>query len=185
MRPLIGLSTNNGVTWTFPESITLVHFTPNNTHPFSMTGNFSSISCSGTTCVAGGQYTDTLSIVRPLIAVSNDSGATWTYPDSVTSPVFLPGNINPFQNQGLIQSVKCMRRICVGAGQYTDINQIKRPMTIVSYDLGATWVYQDQTTSPVFSPSNSYPFAGNGSFKTSGVNVAPWRPKSLEYLFSN
>ena len=99
-RPLLAVSQNSGVTWTYPESITAPVFTPNNTNPFSQDGIFNSASCNGSTCMAAGQYNDGF-VDRPLVAVSNDSGATWTYPNSVNAPIFTPNNTNSFVGGGI------------------------------------------------------------------------------------
>ena len=77
--PLLGQSTNNGVTWTYP--------TISSTPPGLVTGFFNSVSCTGTVCVAAGQYNDGTD--KPLLAQTDD-GVLWYYPSSVID--VLPSN---------------------------------------------------------------------------------------------
>ena len=163
-RPLLALSKNSGTTWSYPDSITAPVFTPTNTNPFLEQGTFWGASCAGSTCIAGGNYYDTSSVRRPLLAVSQDSGATWTYPDSIATPVFTPSNTYPFNSYGLFNAVDCTGNICIAVGNYTDGSSIERPLLAVSQNSATTWSYPDAITAPVFSPSNTYPFNGFGVF---------------------
>ncbi|WP_207385576.1 Ig-like domain-containing protein, partial [Legionella gratiana] len=161
-RALLAQSQNSGVTWTYPSSVTAPVFTPN-TYPYSADGIFYSVSCTSTNsgsnyCVAVGLYSDASAVSRPLLAVSQDSGVTWTFPGSITAPFFTPSNTYPFQGDGVLFGVSCDGSICVAVGRYTDTNNIKRPLLAQSTDAGVTWTYPTSVTAPVFTPSNTYPF---------------------------
>jgi len=82
--PLLGQSFDNGVTWQYPTNITTLPSTGTN-------GVFNSVSCSGVTCVAAGEYNDTASGQNyPLLAQTTDNGTTWTYPATVIGISVLP-----------------------------------------------------------------------------------------------
>lgn len=80
--PLIARSANGGKTWSYPPSVysnLLTIINPNFTFGF-----FSDISCKGTPdynfCMASGQFSTSAGETFPLVAISHDSGNTWTYP---------------------------------------------------------------------------------------------------------
>ena len=159
-RPLLAVSINAGMSWTFPEFITAPVFTPNNSNPFSE-GAFTSASCTANTCIAVGNYVDSTVVSRPLLAVSTDRGATWTYPESITAPVFTPNNSHPFSRDGYFRGASCTANTCIAVGTYFD-GTAPRPLLAVSTDRGATWTYPESITAPVFTPNNSNPFSAGG-----------------------
>ena len=83
--PLMALSTNGGKTWSYPPSV----FSNLSAviDPAFNSGLLSDVNCSGTDnnnfCIAAGQYSNNQSGAIPLIAMSTDSGNTWTYPPYV------------------------------------------------------------------------------------------------------
>jgi len=164
-RPLLAMSQDSGTTWIYPESITAPIFTPHNTYPFAKKGEFDSVSCDGSLCIAVGNYTidrgGIFETTRPLLALSQDSGTTWTFPESITAPVFTPHNTYPFIDSALFKSASCHGSTCVAAGFYYDTSNGKsmtRPLLALSQDSGKTWTYPESITAPVFTPHNTYPF---------------------------
>ncbi|MCW8398946.1 hypothetical protein OQJ26_09105 [Legionella sp. PATHC038] len=127
--PLLAYSQNGGASWTYviDKSKTL---------PTGYTGSgiFYGVSCSGLTCVAGGQYSDGLAIY-PLLASSQDGGATWTY--TIEKGKNLPAG---FADGGLFFTVNCSGLNCVAGGQYSD-GSILYPLLASSLDGGTTWTY--------------------------------------------
>lgn len=163
IRPLIAVSQDSGVTWTYPESAITPMLT---THPFLDYGKLFGASCNGHTCIAGGSYYDALPLTnpKPLLAVSQDSGMTWDYPDSVTTPTFL---LNPFSS-GTLRGASCSDSTCVAAGRYEDTTTIVRPMLVVrNQSTSNLWVYPEDVTTPQFTPTAAnpvvYPFV-SGEF---------------------
>ena len=57
------------------------------------------MSCTGSICRAAGTYNDGIKD-RPLLALSYDSGVNWTFPESLTMPVFTPNDTYQFINGG-------------------------------------------------------------------------------------
>ena len=169
-RPLLAISQNSGATWSYPNSITAPVFIPTDTNPFVDKGIFNGASCTGTTCIAAGHYMDVVDITRPLLAVSHDSGATWSYPDAIATPVFTPSNTNPFLDQGKFNGASCSGTICIATGSYLDGSVVQRPLLAVSQDSGSTWSYPDSITAPVFTPSNTKPFNDTGEFTSASCN---------------
>lgn len=174
-RPLLALSQDSGSSWNYPESIIAPVFT---TYPYSNGGVLASASCTGTTCIAAGSYTDTSSTQRPLLALSQDSGSSWSYPESITAPVF---TTNPFSTSGSFASASCTGTLCTAVGSYTDANSIQRALLALSQDSGATWIYIESATAPLFTPNNTNPFSNSGSFSGTSTNSL-WLPKSLHFL---
>ncbi|MCW8408822.1 glycoside hydrolase [Legionella sp. PATHC035] len=127
--PLLAYSQNGGATWTYAidQSKTL----PSG---FANLGTFYSVGCSGLNCVAGGQYSDGLT-QYPLLAYSQNGGATWTY--TIEKGKNLPAG---FANGGLFFNVNCSGLNCVAGGQYSD-GSIVYPLLASSLDGGTTWTY--------------------------------------------
>lgn len=83
--PLIAVSTNGGKSWFYPPSVYSNLMTT--VDPQFRYGLFSDVSCKGNAdhslCIASGQYSNAANETLPLVAVSEDGGTTWTYPNSV------------------------------------------------------------------------------------------------------
>lgn len=89
MFPLLVLTSNGGVTWSYPTEI----FTNLKSviDPDFVSGFFSDVSCTNL-CIASGEYS-TSTGTFPLLAFSTDNGITWTYPPYVFQD--LPVKIDP------------------------------------------------------------------------------------------
>ena len=83
MHPFIAVS-DNGTNWHYPPSAIIPNPSakPDN-------GFFSKVTCIKNTCTASGSYRNN-AICFPLLAVSNDYGNNWVYPESVNDPKNLP-----------------------------------------------------------------------------------------------
>lgn len=160
-RPLIALSTDHGQTFSYPDLLTSPIFTPANTYPFSDNGYFSKTSCSANLCIAAGYYLDSMSTTRPLLVETKDKGATWSFPESITAPFFIPGNSQPFVDNGKLLGTGCSGSTCVAAGFYST-GVVQLPMAAVSNDAGLTWTYPESVTQVIFSPANPNPFVDSG-----------------------
>lgn len=155
-RPLIAVSNDSALSWSYPEGATNPVFEPNDTYPFIDEGYLTSASCNATTCIAVGSYNLT-SVQRPLLALSNDSGITWQYPESITAPEFTPTDTHQFQ-MGQFESVSCDGNTCVAAGIYTSSGNTERPLLAISQNSGSDWIFPTSTTEPTFEPNDTYPF---------------------------
>lgn len=172
IRPLLVQSQNSGNSWDYPGSITDPVLAPDT---YDNYGNFTSVSCTGTTCVAVGSYESPGLIRRPLLAVTNDSGSNWSYDNSVTTPIFTAPATYPFVGLGIFNAVSCISTTCVAGGYYND-GVAQRPLLAVSQDLGNTWVFPFSITAPDFIPGNPFPYNNNGTINsvscTSSICIA-------------
>lgn len=154
--PLLAVSQNNGLTWTYPAEIYTTAL------PVSfVAGNFRDNSCSSNHCIAVGQFDDNTD-TRPWIAVSLDNGSSWNYPAAVYS-TSLP---TPF-GSGHFNGGSCSGNLCIAAGAYEELgNQIGPPIPLIaiSHDGGATWDYPAIVRSPSILPS---PFVAGEFFSAS------------------
>lgn len=144
-RPLVGVSTNAGETWSYPPEIT----NPNTIPAFNGKGVLLLSSCDGSTCISGGQYRDTSNTDRPLLALSTNAGTTWSYPEAITNLTTTPA----FSGNGRLESGYCHDRICITSGQYNDSNGVQRPLMALSYDTGTTWTFPRSITEPNTTPA--------------------------------
>lgn len=130
--PFLAHSADGGVTWAYP--ISSVPIVPN--FPFGFNGEFSSLSCSGLICVAGGFYNH-----LPFLGHSHDGGATWAFLSGLQI-----ANLPTDLVLGAFNAVSCSGLICVAAGNYDIADQnnngnIGYPLLARSIDGGATWSY--------------------------------------------
>lgn len=143
--PLIALSRNGGLSWTYPDFIytklkTLVD-------PLATAATFDGASCIGTgktgLCLAAGQYCRDDGSCFPLIASSTNGGKTWSYPPSVYSN--LKTVISPQFKGGFFSDVSCQgnptRNFCMASGQYFNASFESFPLVAISADSGNTWTY--------------------------------------------
>ncbi|WP_298624143.1 sialidase family protein [uncultured Legionella sp.] len=159
-NPLLAVSQNSGVSWVYPLSIHTPMFTTPGTNPYDSNGTFRSASCSGSTCIAVGDYIDINSDKRPLLALSQNSGTTWTYPDSITSPTL---DDNPYASDGNFMSASCSGSTCIAVGSYIDTNSLQRPLLALSQDSGTTWKFVESITTP---ETGTYTFKDFGSLES-------------------
>lgn len=185
-RPLLALTIDGGLNWSYPSIINEVQFSPDNlSHPFGSGGWLGSSFCTGTTCLAAGGYTDSFFDFRPLLARSSDGGSTWVYPSEINAVIFTPDNVtHQFLNNGSFNSVSCIGDACVAAGSYTDTNGITRPLLAYSNDLGVNWSYPSDVTLVNFSPLGTpNPFLDNGNFRASATSsISAILPAPLRLL---
>ena len=169
--PLIATSADGGASWTY----TLDSAMPTLPSDFyaqagSTTSTLTSVSCSGLHCVAAGNYTSTNgSVIYPLLATSNNGGASWVYSlDSTTSPS-APSNL---VGAGIFNSVRCVGVHCVAAGNYNGTNSSSQntlyPLLATSSDGGVSWVYTLDSTTPTSVPSEDF---GYGRFNSNETRV--------------
>lgn len=152
VHPMIAVSQDKGSSWSFPASITQPALTP----AYGEAGDFNSVSCSTTTCIAGGNYladpNDPTS-KRPLLALSQDKGITWTFPSEFTSPVLTPA----YNSFGTILGVNCNGNICLAVGSYFNAlpENSLHPLLAVSQDKGSTWTFPASISQPTLTPAFS------------------------------
>lgn len=144
--PLIAVSTDNGMTWTYPPSVIT-----NLPADFSSLHGLNGVSCNDNLCIAAGIYNSNAPpISKPYLAVSTDSGGTWNYPTTVFSnvPSDFDGGGFTQQSKGfpfptLNNSASCNDARCVAVGQYQSAQGIKPylPMLAISRRSGTVWTY--------------------------------------------
>lgn len=140
--PLLAVSTNAASSWTYK----IDNDPPTLPSSYQAQGVFIDTSCSGTTCVAGGQYSNgTLSY--PMLSVSTNGGGTWSY--KVDSATLLPLD---YAGGGKFYKVICSGQVCIAVGQYND-NATSYPMLVVSTDAGQTWSYKIDKTPSTLPPN--------------------------------
>lgn len=126
------ISNNLGNTWTQKILTPPATFTQ---------GEFNGISCSDNYCVAVGAYSYNINYSGyPAIAVTNNSGVTWTQ-----QMLPLPTGMQ----YGYLTGVKCSGSVCVASGYYLPLSSNEIPFIALSTNRGMTWTQQ---TLPVPSP---------------------------------
>lgn len=178
-KPLVALTRDNGLTWTFPPAA----YNPVTIPAYDRAGNYKSTACNDTICVAVGTYVPTVGGPTPILAITKN-GVNWTYPTSITQP-----NLNPtFDGEGTLDKVSCSNKVCIAGGVYqTNIGLplTKRPLVAVSRDNGSTWQYSEQFSQPQLSPE----FEGPGNvndvscFNELCVVVGSYTPGSRPHPF--
>jgi hypothetical protein len=187
-RPLLAYSQDLGSTWIFPPEPTAPLFTPASGNPYDHDGQFLSVSCTSSICIAVGSYVDDNNRTNPLLAQSLDSGVTWVFPYSITQPVFMPNDTFPFQSDGMFNSAECKEDICIASGSYVDATNVKAPLLAISKDKGVTWLYSEDISAVYFTPLpdvplNGNPFDDNGQLNaTAGGKNASYLPNSLKFI---
>lgn len=133
-RPLLALSKDGGNTWSYPKSIYSNATLPK---PFYY-GNLEDggASCSGNTCIAGGFYHATkfrtMLNSRPLLTITRDGGATWSYFSDVSH--LLP---SPF---GALEGTSCDGQLCIASGLFNNADSdVVKPLILSTQDGGKTW----------------------------------------------
>ena len=140
--PLITTSTNSGLTWETTLDYTLL---PSN---YIRGGQFNSVTCSNTNCVAVGMYTKSELKGYPLIATSVNSGLSWTYTLDDSMPATAPSG---YFNNGKFSDVACTGSHCVAVGSYQSKignTPFNFPLIASSNNSGQSWTYTlDRSTS--------------------------------------
>lgn len=169
--PMVAVTQDGGSSW---------NYAIDDTHTakpslFSINGGFTSTSCSGNLCIAGGTYIDTNAHQQAMLARSTDGGITWTYViDATTGP-----SLSNYLSSAAFYSVSCSGTVCAAGGVYTNTNSTPVPMLAQSTDSGATWTYViDSNNAPShltdFGQFNSVSCASNtciaaGTFMVCGI----------------
>ena len=96
--------------------------------------SFNAVSCSGTTCVAAGQFKDAAGNNEAMTETSSNGGATWSNAQPAT---FATGVQNTAPND-FFSAVSCSGTTCVAAGGFYH-GAGNEAMTATSSDGGATW----------------------------------------------
>ena len=78
------------------------------------------------TCIAPGYYYDSVNIYRPLLALSQDAGSSWTYPASISSSALPLSFIN-----GSFLAGSCSGATCIATGTFND-GFVNRPLLALS-----------------------------------------------------
>ena len=151
-RPLLAITKDSGVTWTFPTAVT----TPNINPAFSKNGNLNNVYYYGGTWFILGSYNDGrldtqgLPAERLLFAKSTNSGASWVYPATMLHPLTTPAFNN---KKSEVTGISCSGRTCIATGYYEDTKGIFRPLLALSTNLGSTWTFPKAASNPTTSPA--------------------------------
>ncbi len=138
--PMIAKGDTSGANWSYVIDKTTGTLPPD----YSTGGSFNTVSCSGTTCVAGGRYVDTGTGAFLMMAVSTDSGTTWTYPINNTVPTWPASFANATANVANFTDVDCVdANRCVASGTYTASvpTTTAYPLVAITSNAGSTWSY--------------------------------------------
>ncbi|GEM_PF-5653706 len=179
-QPLIALSPDKGLTWTFPHSI--FQNLQTSIDPNFLSAFFNGASCSGkgnkAICIAAGNMFNGENL--PLIALTRNGGSDWVYPKAIFTD--LKHKINPAFISGYFQSASCIgeanKTTCVAAGAYTE--DVELPLVVITRDGGNTWIYPDdilkqiKSTIPNFVRGNFSSVSCTGTSKK-GICVASGR----------
>jgi len=137
LYPLLARSTNGGAEWKY-----IIDQTSPKLPSGFKDGRFTSVTCSGSSCVAGGYYNSFP--FYPLLANSQDGGKTWGYVLDARKPS-LPTDFS----QGIFLDLSCSGSNCVAAGIYgIDKTSMLYPLVAHSNDGGAHWTYTVQKSKP-------------------------------------
>lgn len=178
--PLLAQSTDNAKTWSYQlDSSTVL---PSDSSGLS---TFSSSSCSGQVCVAGGGYF-TSTTLMPMIAANTGPGGSWAYTmDSTTTPP------SGYSRNGQVFGVACSGTRCLAAGKYVDGTPKTIPSVAISLDSGATWSYtidKSKNLPPSFGSSGTFNSvscdgllcAAGGNYTTGFANNFPMLATSID-----
>lgn len=158
--PLLALTNDRGVNWSFPSDIT-ANLPANYTF-----GRFYSASCSGMICMAAGDIFDGGGVNRPLIAMSRNGGINWEYPPEVYSGALMP----PMSLLSVqLLSATCINTVCTATGTYVDSFSNSHPLVLVTADAGVTWSSPQSIISAL--PTDFASGGFNASGGTAGFNV--------------
>ena len=158
-------STDGGVNWSLAQPAT---FAPNlqNSSPNAF---FNSVSCSGSSCVAAGQFKDASGRYQAMTESSSDGGVTW----GLAQPAIFAPNVQNSSPHAAFYSVSCSSSTCVAAGQFADRSGHEQAMTETSTDGGVTWgLAQPATYAPNLQSTLPYAFFDSVSCSVSSCVAA-------------
>ena len=122
-------SDNGGVSWTPSQSATFEAGVLSST---SHENNLQSVSCSGTTCVAAGEFVDPSGYEQGMTLTSDNDGLTWSDAQPAN---YAPGLQALTSN---FVAVSCSGSICAAVGNYGN-NQGYQGLIETSENGGLTW----------------------------------------------
>lgn len=128
-RPLLAVSNDKGVSWSYPSAISNLTVTPSD---LGILAQLIRAKCTSAVCMAIGSNEKSR---PPLLAISTNKGLTWSYSSEFTRP---QGSLTDFSN-GVIYSLDCTNKTCVIAGSGSKLDK-KIPFLAVTRDAGATWI---------------------------------------------
>lgn len=144
-KPLVALSTDKGLTWSYPHDIFKDLTTK--IDPDFQDGNFVGSSCTGTgheaTCIASGSFYNKTTVL-PFLVLTKNGGTTWSYPAEVFTN--LPVVIGHGFIGGVFNAASCTgskaKAVCIAAGSYFRKGS-SFPLLAVTRNGGDTWTYPD------------------------------------------
>jgi hypothetical protein len=116
-------STDGGLTWATPQAVSLADGLQNATAPYA---DFNAVSCSGSTCVAAGEFLDASGSIEAMTQTSSDGGASWSTARPAT---FAAGVQSPTTPTAYFYAVSCTSLTCVTAGVFLDPQPAYEAMT--------------------------------------------------------
>ena len=148
--PLIALTTNGGLNWTYPSSV--YQDLGTKIDPNFVSGYLQGTSCSlsgcNRICIAAGAYFcagSSCDSQLPLLAMSTTNTNEWTYPTAIFSN--LQSTIDPNFNNGFLKSASCTSSttisLCIATGQYSN-GSTTYPLLAETQDNGQTWRYPSE-----------------------------------------
>lgn len=154
LLPLLALTTDGGTTWTYPPAIfkdleTVIG------HSFNG-ASFNATSCSGSekkaVCIAAGSYFRKSGTGIPMLSITKNGGATWTYPDFIYTK--LKTLVDPDFVGGTFDGASCIdggkSGLCVAAGNYCRKDGKCFPLIALTTNGGKTWSYPRSVYSDLF-----------------------------------
>lgn len=147
----------NGGSWQY--QVTATGPFPAN-YQSSAFNQFTSTTCSSTTCLAWGEYRSN-NMMYPMILTIPNSGALYYSLDY--NSLALPSDFNGLNgSQG---QINCSNNICVAAMSYNSTNGTDYPLVFTSNNSGQTW-------SLAVDSRNNFPsdFSSQGGFQTASCN---------------
>ena len=156
--PLLALTLDAGRTWSYPINALKLPKGAVAATQDGFVGNLLDVTCSGTHCLAVGQYNVSATANNgkgkkyPLLALSIDSGANWSYP--LGAQTTYPGGISVAANTGIagnFKRIKCVNLECVLGGTYRSTGNLgTQNYSILGYSAngGVSWSF------PISSQSN-------------------------------
>lgn len=130
--PLLASSTNTGQSYTTTSNVALPGDAASGTNT---TAALFDLTCSGTKCISVGFYYKTVG-VAPLIAISNNSGQTYTTNGTITLPVDAASGSAQYAWLG---GITCGILTCVTVGTYINTSGQTFPFHAISSDGGNTY----------------------------------------------
>lgn len=164
--PVILTSTDGGVSWSSLTSAGIQNFPPPVNNNFLTSG----VSCSDTTCIVVGRNFNTTT--SPLIFITTNSGATWSYVTSIGGVAPATGAFNGANCAGSGSNV-----ICTAAGEDLTLSV---PL-LASKNSAGTWTYVsnvniNNVSTPLTSVTGGTFNSAAGS-SSSLLKVCPWSNK--------